>query len=41
LIQLISQMVQINNEQNAQINELLIRLEDEGEEPRSSRNLDD
>jgi len=41
LIQLISQMVQINNEQNAQINELLIRLEDEAEEPSSSRNLDD
>lgn len=41
LIQLISQLVQINNEQTAQINELLIRLEDEGEEPRSSRNLDD
>lgn len=41
LIQLISQMVQINNEQNAQINELLIRLEDEAEEPRRSGNLDD
>lgn len=41
LIQLISKLVQINNEQNAQINELLIRLEDEAEEPSSSRNLDD
>ena len=39
--QLISQLVQINNEQTAQINELLIRLEDEGEEPTRSRNLDD
>ena len=41
LIEQNNQLIQINNEQTAQINELLIRLEDEGEEPRSSRNLDD
>lgn len=38
---ILSQVVQINNEQTAQINELLIRLEDEVEEPKRSRNLDD
>jgi uncharacterized protein YegL len=41
LIQLISQVVQINTEQNTQINELLIRLDEEVEEPKRSRNLDD
>ncbi|ASN69567.1 hypothetical protein 2F2_47 [uncultured Caudovirales phage] len=39
LINQVAQVIQINNEQNAQINELLMRLEDE-EEPKSSGYLD-
>lgn len=36
LINQVAQVIQINNEQNAQINELLIQLEgDEEEKPRS------
>jgi hypothetical protein len=36
LINQVAQVIQINNEQNAQINELLIQLEgDEGDEPKS------
>ena len=36
LINQVAQVIQINNEQNAQINELLIQLEgDEGEQPKS------
>ena len=36
LINQVAQVIQINNEQNAQINELLIRLEgDEDEKPKS------
>lgn len=39
LIQQNNQLIQINYEQNAQINELLMRLEDE-EDPKSSGYLD-
>lgn len=37
LINQVAQVIQINNEQNAQINELLIQLEgdDEGDKPKS------
>lgn len=41
LINQVAQVIQINNEQNAQINELLIQLEgDEEEEPKKSQYLD-
>ena len=40
LIQQNNQLIQINYEQNAQINELLMRLEDE-EKPKSSGYLDE
>ena len=42
LINQVAQVIQINNEQNAQINELLIQLEgDEDDEPKKSQYLDD
>lgn len=42
LINQVAQVIQINNEQNAQINELLIQLEggDEEDEPKKSPYLD-
>ena len=41
LIDQVAQVIQINNEQNAQINELLIQLEgDEEDEPKKSQYLD-
>ena len=41
LINQVAQVIQINNEQNAQINELLIQLEGgEEDEPKKSRYLD-
>ena len=41
LINQVAQVIQINNEQNAQINELLIQLEgDEDDEPKKSQCLD-
>ncbi len=41
LINQVTQVIQINNEQNAQINELLIQLEgDEEDEPKKSQYLD-
>lgn len=42
LIEQNNQLIQINNEQNAQINELLIQLEggDEEDEPKKSQYLD-
>lgn len=41
LINQVAQVIQINNEQNAQINELLIRLEGGDDEPKKSQYLDD
>lgn len=41
LIKQNNQLIQINNEQNAQINELLIQLTEEDDEPKRSGNLDD
>ena len=41
LINQVVQVIQINNEQNAQINELLIQLEGGEEEQPKSRHLDD
>ena len=42
LINQVTQVIQINNEQNAQINELLIQLEGgDEEEPKKSQYLDD
>ena len=35
-----NQLIQINNEQNAQINELLIQLTEDGDEPKRSGYLD-
>lgn len=41
LINQVAQVIQINNEQNAQINELLIQLEGgEDDEPKKSQYLD-
>lgn len=40
LINQVAQVIQINNEQNAQINELLIQLEGGEEEPKRSPYLD-
>jgi hypothetical protein len=41
LINQVAQVIQINNEQNAQINELLIQIEgDEDDEPKKSQYLD-
>ena len=41
LINQVAQVIQINNEQNAQINELLIRLEGgDDDEPKKSQYLD-
>ena len=42
LLEQVAQVIQINNEQNAQINELLIQLEggDEEDEPKKSPYLD-
>ena len=41
LINQVAQVIQINNEQNAQINELLIQLEGGEDEPKKSQYLDD
>ena len=41
LINQVTQVIQINNEQNAQINELLIQLDDEDEDKPKSGYLDD
>ena len=42
LINQVAQVIQINNEQNAQINELLIQLEGgDDDEPKESQYLDD
>ena len=42
LVEQNNQLIQINNEQNAQINELLIQLtEDDDDEPKRSGYLDD
>lgn len=40
LINQVTQVIQINNEQNAQINELLIQLDGDEEEPKKSQYLD-
>ena len=40
LINQVTQVIQINNEQNAQINELLIQLEGGEDEPKKSQYLD-
>ena len=40
LIEQNNQLIQINNEQNAQINELLIQLTEDDEEPKRSGYLD-
>ena len=40
LIKQNNQLIQINNEQNAQINELLIQLTEDDDEPKRSGNLD-
>ncbi|MFV5500438.1 hypothetical protein VXP99_09005 [Acinetobacter towneri] len=40
LIEQNNQLIQINNEQNAQINELLIQLTEHDEEPKRSGYLD-
>lgn len=40
LINQVAQVIQINNEQNAQINELLIQLEGGEDEPKKSQYLD-
>lgn len=40
LINQVAQLIQINNEQNAQINELLIQIEGDEEEPNKSQYLD-
>ena len=40
LINQVTQVIQINNEQNAQINELLIQLDDEDEDKPKSQYLD-
>ncbi|WP_291371167.1 MULTISPECIES: hypothetical protein [unclassified Acinetobacter] len=41
LIKQNNQLIQINNEQNAQINELLIQLTEDDDEPKRSGYLDD
>jgi len=41
LIKQNNQLIQINNKQNAQINELLIQLTEEDDEPKRSGYLDD
>ena len=41
LIEQNNQLIQINNEQNAQINELLIQLTEDDDEPKRSGYLDD
>ena len=41
LINQVTQVIQINNEQNAQINELLMQLDDEDEDKPKSGYLDD
>ena len=41
LIEQNDQLIQINNEQNAQINELLIQLTEDDDEPKRSGYLDD
>ena len=41
LINQVAQVIQINNEQNAQINELLIQLTEDDDEPKRSGYLDD
>ena len=41
LINQVTQVIQINNEQNAQINELLMQLDDEDEDKPKSAYLDD
>ena len=41
LVEQNNQLIQINNEQNAQINELLIQLTEEDDEPKRSGYLDD
>lgn len=40
LIEQNNQLIQINNEQNAQINELLIQIEGGEDEPKKSQYLD-
>ncbi|UIZ98012.1 hypothetical protein [Acinetobacter johnsonii] len=40
LINQVTQVIQINNEQNAQINELLIQIEGGDDEPKKSQYLD-
>lgn len=40
LINQVAQVIQINNEQNAQINELLIQLKGDEDEPKKSPYLD-
>ena len=40
LINQVAQVIQINNEQNAQINELLIQLTEDDDEPKRSGYLD-
>jgi len=41
LISQVAKVIQINNEQNAQINELLIQIEGGDDEPKKSQYLDD
>ncbi|MGD9698478.1 hypothetical protein [Acinetobacter sp.] len=41
LIEQNNQLIQINNEQNAQINELLIQLTEDDDEPKRSGYLDE
>lgn len=41
LINQVTQVIQINNEQNAQINELLMQLDDDDEDKPKSGYLDD
>ncbi|MFH7767546.1 hypothetical protein [Acinetobacter sp. BSP-28] len=41
LVEQNNQLIQINNEQNAQINELLIQLTEDDDEPKRSGYLDD
>lgn len=41
LINQVTQVIQINNEQNAQINELLMQLDDEDEDKPKSAYLDE
>ena len=40
LINQVAQVIQINNEQNAQINELLIQMDGDEDEPKKSQYLD-